>query len=638
MTVGMTRATQVLIDLITLATAFALAYLLRFDWAIPPWHLKQLLFFLPYVVAAQYFALLMMRVPRFAWRYVGLHEAKSIAVGLVPPSLVLLGIRIVAGFFPTNPRAQYAAVPISVILIDCLLAMAFILGARVARRVFAERRERVLRRPKAQRRVRTLLIGAGQAGVMVAKELSARPDLAVEPIGFVDDDPLKQGVLVAGLPILGATDALETIIARHRVDQALLTFSNVSGTEIRRVVTLCEARRLPLKVIPGLFEIVGGRVEVSRMRPVAIEDLLRRAPVSLDRDAIDAVIRGRVAMVTGAGGSIGSELCRQIARLDPKHLILVERSENNLFEIHRELVAKFPGIDIHPRLADIGDDARMRELFGEWKPHVVLHAAAHKHVPMMEWNPGEALKNNVVGTRRLADLAHEFGVQEFVMISTDKAVHPTSVMGATKRAAEVYVQALAQQSETRFITVRFGNVLGSAGSVIPIFQQQIANGGPVTVTDPRMTRYFMTIPEACQLVLQAATMGEGGEIFILDMGEPVRIVDLAHDLIRLSGFRPDVDIKVEFTGIRPGEKLFEELSLASEHADRTRHPKVYVGRTPHSDLSFVSEQLEEIERISRAGATNDQLRIALSKLVPELAGKLDESREDVSNAALLEAM
>jgi FlaA1/EpsC-like NDP-sugar epimerase len=381
-------------------------------------------------------------------------------------------------------------------------------------------------------------------------------------------------------------------------------------------MSLCEAATIPTKIIPGIYEIVGGKINVSRIRNVAIEDLLGREPVQLDEDAISTVVRGRVVMVTGAGGSIGAELCRQVCRFGPAAVVLVEQAENNLFQIHRELSERHPEMVIHPCIADICDRPRIDGLFSLHRPSVVLHAAAHKHVPMMEWNPGEAVKNNVFGTRTLADLAHTYGVGEFVMISTDKAVNPTSTMGVCKRIAELYIQALSQQSETRFVTVRFGNVLGSTGSVIPIFQEQISRGGPVTVTHPEMKRYFMTIPEACQLVLQAATMGQGGEIFILDMGSPVEILELARDLIRLSGLRPDEDIEIRFTGMRPGEKLFEELVVAEENADKTRHPKIFVGRlTPHP-LEEVKTQLTELcELVDSADVA--RIRAKLSAIVPE---------------------
>jgi FlaA1/EpsC-like NDP-sugar epimerase len=350
-------------------------------------------------------------------------------------------------------------------------------------------------------------------------------------------------------------------------------------------------------------------------RDVAMEDILRREPVRLDNDAIADILAKRTAAVTGAGGSIGSDLCRQICQFGPSTLLLLEQAENSLFNIHRQLASEFPGIRLVPCIADICDAARIRRLFKEWRPNLVLHTAAHKHVPLMELNPGEAIKNNVFGTKTLADLADACGIEKFVMISTDKAVKPTSVMGASKRIAEIYVQSLARWSRTRFIVVRFGNVLGSVGSVIPIFKEQIARGGPVTVTHPDMERYFMTIAEACQLVLQAASMGRGGEIFMLDMGEPVKIVDLARDLIRLSGYGPQ-EIGITYVGVRPGEKLTEELSLPEESAGQTEHPKVFVGRPGNYDHKGISRQLAELRQL--VDCTDiDQIRRHLRAIVPE---------------------
>ena len=346
------------------------------------------------------------------------------------------------------------------------------------------------------------------------------------------------------------------------VREALITISSAPGSEIRRITERCAEAGLKAKIVPGTYQIVGGRVNLSRIRDVAIEDLLRREPITLDTESVAGVVRGRPVVVTGAGGSIGSELCRQVAAYGPSCLVLVERSENALFEIHSELSRRFADVEAVPCVADVTDVPRIAQIFAQFRPATVFHAAAHKHVPMMEWNAAEAVKNNIIGTRIVADLADRFAVERFVMISTDKAVNPSSIMGATKRAAELYVQALSGTSATHFATVRFGNVLGSAGSVIPIFRRQIRLGGPVTVTHPDMTRYFMTIPEAVQLVIQAAALSRGGETFILDMGAPVRIVDLANDLIRLSGLEPDRDIEIHFTGVRPGEKLFEELSMS----------------------------------------------------------------------------
>lgn len=609
------RATQAAIDLVVLSVAFWAAFALRFDGEIPPGLQRRALLMWPIALGLQYGGLLLLSVPRFSWRFVGLREAQRIVLAVLASTFVLLVLRsMIEGAADGHSIARAAVLPYSVILMNAVLACAGVAGIRITRRLVAERSE-TRRRPRPRSDVRTILIGAGQAGFGVAREIAGRPDLGLKPVGFLDDDPRKLGALVDGLPVLGRVADLARVKAEHHVDQALITIANAPGHVIRRIAAECEAAGLRPKIIPGIYEIVGGQVNLSRIRSVSIDDLLRREPVSLDLEAIASVVRDKVVLVTGAGGSIGSELCRQICSFTPATLILVERNENALFVIDRELRGRYRELAIEPRIADVGDVARVERLFEELRPQVVFHAAAHKHVPLMEGNPGEAVKNNVVGTRTLADVAHAHGAAAFVMVSTDKAVNPSSVMGASKRLAELYVQALAQRSTTRFVTVRFGNVLGSNGSVVPIFQEQIARGGPVTVTHPEMTRFFMTIPEACQLVLQAASMGQGGEIFVLDMGEPVRIVDLARDLITLSGFRPDVDIPITFSGVRPGEKLHEELSHEAEGADRTRHPKIFVGRAEPRAWDEVAAAIARLEAV--AEGSRKVVRAELQAVLPE---------------------
>ncbi len=609
------KAVQVFLDLVALSAAWIGAFLLRFDWNVPAAQWQRCITLLPYVVALQYGVLHLFGVPRFAWRYVGLREVSRIFGALAVGSVVLVGVRFVGTRFSRDvPFFAHIWAPIGTVLISFILGFLAIVGLRAGRRMAAERR-RVQRVEPSTPAVPTMLIGAGEAGLAVAKQIANHPEMGIRAVGFLDDDPLKRGMVVHGVTVLDTTEELARHCTERGATQVLITIAGASGKQVRRLVNLCEAAKLPVKIIPALQEIVGGQVSLSRARSVAIEDLLRREPVKLDESSISADFGGVVA-VTGAGGSIGSELCRQVCRFGPRKLVLIERSENALFEIHRELHASFPELDLVPAIADISDDARMRSLFRAHRPEIVLHAAAHKHVPLMEDNPGEAVKNNVFGTKTVADIADETGVAKFVMISTDKAVNPTSVMGATKRVAELYAQSLASRSKTRFVAVRFGNVLGSAGSVIPIFREQIARGGPVTVTHAEMRRYFMTIPEASQLVLQAATMGKGGEIYILDMGEPVRIVDLAEDLIRLSGLRPGEDIEIQFSGVRPGEKLFEELSVAEEAADKTYHPKIFVGRLPKVRAETLRPMLDELRDVAAKGDL-DSIRRQLTKMVPE---------------------
>ena len=609
------RTVQVALDIAILSFAYWLAFLFRLEFSLPrPW-LHVLLVTWPYVVILQYAALAAFGVPRLSWRYISIGDVTRVLVAVSVANAVMLAIRL--GGPLVGSKLDILIIPLGVIAMNFALAFLGLVGIRAVRRLQGEASDRRQQDAGVERH-RVLLIGAGQAGVMVAREIMNRPDLGLHPVGFLDDDPGKLNTSIGGLPVLGRTTDLREVVERKRVQRALITIANAPGNQVRRIAELCRDAELETKIIPGIYEIVGEKVNLSRIREVAIEDLLGREPVQLDEDVVGSSIRSRVVLVTGAGGSIGSELCRQVSRFGPGRLVLVERFENALFEIHRELTQAFPHVQIEPCIADVCDADRMEQLFTSTKPELVFHAAAHKHVPMMEWNPCEAVKNNVGGTRIVADLSDRHGVQRFVLVSTDKAVNPTSVMGTTKRIAEIYVQSLSHRSTTKFVTVRFGNVLGSAGSVIPIFREQIARGGPVCVTHPDMRRYFMTIPEASQLVMQAGAMGEGGEIYILDMGEPVKIVDLARDLITLSGLRPDDDIEIRFSGVRPGEKLFEELSTDAEHADKTKHPKVFIGRIKSHAWEAVAIGVEALIDLARE-AQVERVRAALGEIVPEYA-------------------
>jgi FlaA1/EpsC-like NDP-sugar epimerase len=604
------RSVRIVFDIGVMSLAYWLAWLFRFEFQIPDVALEVALMTWPCVIGLHYLALVAFAIPRMSWRYVNMRDAGQVLSAIAISTTALVGLRLVHLLPFTNN-----VIPFSVLAMDFVLVFVGLVGVRATWRVHNELQDRKKRSNEGDLH-RVLLIGAGEAGVIVAREISNRPDLGLKPVGFLDDNPLKVRTSIGGLPVLGTTENIKVIADRMNVERALITIANASGAEIRRITELCRDAGLETKIIPGIYEIVGDKVNLSRVREVAIEDLLGREPVKLDEEIVGASLRSRVVLVTGAGGSIGSELCRQICRFGPERIVLLERFENALFEIHRELTAAFPHVPIDPRIADVTDLHRMTQIFEASKPEIVFHAAAHKHVPMMEWNPGEAVKNNVGGTRTIATLSDQYGVQRFVLVSTDKAVNPTSVMGATKRVAEIYLQAFSQRSQTRFVTVRFGNVLGSAGSVIPIFRQQIAAGGPVLVTHPEMRRYFMTIPEASQLVMQAGAMGQGGEIFILDMGEPVKIVDLARDLITLSGLRPDEDIEIRFNGIRPGEKLFEELSTAAEHAEKTMHPKVFTGRIKPHEWDPVVAGVDALLELA-GGIEMDRVRAALGELVPE---------------------
>ena len=610
------------LDTCVLASALVAAFFLRFEGNVPPSWWASLRPWIPVVLVLKLSSFFLFGITRQSWRHVGLQESRRICVALIGVTAGLGVWRLLfADLVPALAKSM-SSMPMGVLLIDLVLGFLGVIGLRVAVRSWAE--WELGSYPWRRQKVRTLLVGAGKGGTWMAREITSRADVDITPVGFLDDDPTKKGMFIHGVPVLGRIDQLLEVAERHRVEQVLITIAQSGGGTVRRIAQLAEKGGLVAKIIPQLEDVIQGKVELSRIREVAIEDLLRREPVQLDGEAVREKVEGRVVMVTGAGGSIGSQLCHEIARFAPGKILLVEKSENSLFHIHRHLHSAFPGLEVVQCLVNICDDTRMRRLFQEFHPEIVFHAAAHKHVPMMELHPGAAIKNNIWGTRMLADLAHAYEVGEFVMISTDKAVNPTSVMGVSKRVAELYIQALSQRSETRFVTVRFGNVLGSNGSVIPIFKEQIARGGPVTVTHPEMKRFFMTIPEACQLVLQSASMGQQGEILILDMGEPVKIVDLARDLIHLSGVHGEIEI--QFTGVRKGEKLYEELAFAEEQAEKTAHPRIFVGRVKSLGWKEINQHLEDLREM----ADSENLRVIYAKLkevVPEYRLPAPEAAE-----------
>ena len=575
-------------------------------------------FFLPLlvpVVAVKLTVFVVMGLHRASWRYVSLRDVFAVARGAW---WGFLGIFILyyalqnARTLGFNIQAFGDKFPDSVFVLDFAGTIALVCGARLAVRLYHEE----VRPAVDGVAPKLLILGAGNAGENVAREILRMPVSRYRVVGFLDDDETKWGAQIHGFEVLGAIKDIKSICAEYAVDEILIAIPSATRERLRKVVEVCQGANLRFKTLPALEDLIAGRASVKEIRDVDINDLLGRAPVKLDEVQIGQFIRDRVIMVTGAGGSIGSEMCRQIARFRPRRLVLVEQAEPGLFPIDQELRRAFQQIDVVPYIADICDRGRLEWIFEHEQPSAVFHAAAHKHVPMMECNPGEAVKNNIRGTRTVADAATKFQCEKFVMISTDKAVNPTSVMGCSKRIAEMYIQALDARSETQFVTVRFGNVLGSSGSVIPIFKEQIARGGPVTVTHPEMVRYFMTIPEASQLVLQAASMGNGGEIFVLDMGEQVKIVDLAREMITLSGFRPGVDIKIEFCGTRPGEKLYEELAIDGEGVSRTAHPKIGIWQNIPVDWDTLLQQIDKLvadaDRLGREDA-----RRRLKQIVPE---------------------
>lgn len=607
----LSKQAQFTVDLIVLAAAFTVSYLLRFDFSVPEAEILRALTQFPLVLFIQFTVLYFSGVHKFIWRYIGLSEAKTIINAALVAALPLLALRLTLPATLSDLR-----IPLSVILVDTVLAFGGVLLLRVARRDIHERQHRRATHVSAIKRKPILLIGAGRAGVLTATEIRSRGDVDLEIKAFIDDDPAKLGSVLQGLRVIGTTADLPRLVKQMGIDHVVISIAQSSRADFRRILEICRSIPVNVRVIPCLYEILQGTVKVSRIRDVRIEDLLGRDPVKLDQKSLEEFLTGKTVMVTGAGGSIGSELARQVARFNPSHLLLVERAECALFNTDRELRNAFPELPLDALIGDITDFARMRSIFASYHPQVVLHAAAHKHVPMMESNTVEAVKNNVLGTHRLGQLAGEFGVEVFVLISTDKAVRPTSVMGATKRIAELVVQDLDARYDTRYVAVRFGNVIGSAGSVIPIFREQIQNGGPVTVTHPDMVRYFMTIPEASQLVLQAGAIGNGGEIFILDMGQPVRILDLAKETIRLSGLRPHEDIDIVFTGVRPGEKLFEELQSVTEEVVKTVHPKIFVGRIAVYSPESIQHAIDKLTSLAMKG-WGQELRYEMHALLPE---------------------
>lgn len=504
--------------------------------------------------------------------------------------------------------------PLSIPFIDLLLTALVVTAPRFGLRWLYHITNMFPNHQKGLERV--LIVGAGEAGTLVYEEIRRNPGLGMEAVGFVDDDPRKQYLRIKGIRVLGFVKDIPKLVRKYRVRKVLIAIPTATSEALRRIVAVCHRVEVEVLILPGVYELISGRVRIQRFRPVQVEDLLAREPVETDTTQIHLLLEGKRVLVTGAGGSIGSELCRQIAVRNPAEVVLLGHGENSIFHTHNELRRRFPEITFHPIIADVRDALRIDHIFTRYKPELVFHAAAHKHVPLMEFNPAEAVTNNIGGTRNLLRVSEAQDCDNFVMISTDKAVNPTSVMGATKRVAERLVMATAHRTGDRYVAVRFGNVLGSRGSVVPVFEQQIKDGGPVTVTHPDIKRYFMTIPEAVQLVLQAAALGEGGEVFVLDMGKPLKIVDLARDMIRLAGFEEGEDIKIAFTGLRPGEKLFEELFLDDEHYQRTLHEKIFVSRNGVAPPETVDQQVDRLLETVASGDVKEILE-DLQALVPE---------------------
>ncbi len=614
------RLWQLAADGVLIALAWWLAFWLRFDQGVPaPYH-RLMIDTILVVVAIKLVVFIAFGFYNRWWRYVSTRDmwgaARGVTVACVIADLVVYFAHPVKGF----------PLPRSVAVVDWLLLMAFIAGTRLIARSMMER-------PGAASLIargrEVIVVGAGDAAQLVIREMLKSPALGYTPIGLIDDDPRKKNLRLHGIRVLGTTDDLPHILRDNPPDEVLIAIPSASGETRSRVVEIARDAAVPVKTLPGLYELISGDLNLAgQIRPVQVEDVLGREPVEVDVQAIAKYLARETVLVTGAGGSIGAELCRQIARVSPARLILVEQSESALFEIERELVGERGFSAVATVLGDCGDHAKMSQVFERYRPTVVFHAAAYKHVALLEANPLEAVRNNALATRVIADVAVEHGTSRFVLVSTDKAANPKNLLGQSKALCEWIVEALGHRNDirTRFVAVRFGNVLNSSGSVIPIFRRQIEKGGPVTVTHPEMTRYFMTIPEAVSLIVQAGAIGGRGQVYVLDMGEPVKIVDLARNMIRLSGKEPETDIAISFVGARPGEKLHEELWTAGETVGPTSHPKILRAARPPIDAAWLEQELDDLESMVGRGETLD--------VVSRLTAMLREPRR--AGAAVLE--
>ncbi|WP_042199044.1 polysaccharide biosynthesis protein [Paenibacillus camerounensis] len=600
----MTAKTRVfmlfLIDLVIIWFSIVTSYLFRFYSDIPQEYVVQMIFYGLICTLSFGGSLIYFGLYRRLWQYASIGEIVSVMKAIVVGAVISYAVAFV--MLPSR-------VPFSIEMRSVETILLLVGGVRLFWRVF--RRGRFT---NADTEVHTLIVGAGDCGILIARELMGVSFANTRLIGFVDDSNDKLHLKILGVPVLGNRYDIPRIVKEREIHEIIIAMPSVSRSEISEIVNLSKATGVKLKIIPALSDLITGKVSVKKLRDVSVEDLLGREPIVEDMNSILGYVHNKTVLVTGAGGSIGSELCRQISPYSPDKLLILGHGENSIYTIEMELRKSFPELNIVTVIADVQDRTRIMEVFESHRPHVVFHAAAHKHVPLMERNPSEAIKNNVFGTRNVADCSEKYGAERFVMISSDKAVNPTSVMGATKRIAEMYVQSLNTTSSTKFSAVRFGNVLGSRGSVIPAFKQQIAAGGPVTVTHPEMIRYFMTIPEAVQLVIQSGAFAKGGEVFVLDMGEPVKILTLAEDLITLSGYEPYKDINIVFSGIREGEKLYEELLTAEENLGSTQHDRIFIGKPNVISQNQMELEFKRLERV--LSEEPEAIREVINQIVP----------------------
>jgi FlaA1/EpsC-like NDP-sugar epimerase len=624
------RLWQAVVDSGLVALAWILAFNIRFDYGVPPRYQAFLGFdVILVVVGVKILTFIVFGLYDHWWRYVSIRDIWRSLLAVTVASVIA-----VTALYFWNPVPGFR-LPRGIIVIDWLILLGLVAGSRLAARTIFERpgRRRLVSRGRD-----VLVVGAGDAGQLILREMLKNPNLGYSPTGLVDDDPRKKNLRLHGVRVLGTTDDLAHLLRDNRPDEVIIAIPSAAGETRQRIVNECRDVGVPVKTLPAVHELISGDLNLARqLREVQVEDVLGREAVELDLASIASYVTGETVLVTGAGGSIGSELCRQIAALGADRIILVDHTENALVDIERELAYERRFNSTVPVLADVKNRPKMRRTFDRFRPGVVFHAAAYKHVPLMEANPVESVRNNVFGTSVVAEVASEFGCKRFVLVSTDKAVNPKNVLGQTKALCEWIAEAAAarEHNGTQFISVRFGNVLGSSGSVIPLFRRQIARGGPVTVTHPEMTRYFMTIHEAAQLIVQAGGVGRGGDVFVLDMGDPVRILDLAKQMVRLSGKEPDRDIAVEIVGTRPGEKLHEELWGEGETAEPTKHPKIMRVSGPTVDAVWLQDELAELERLVRAGETLEVVsRLATMMRAPQLVGETRVQKDTVSEQTL----
>ncbi|ALG47846.1 polysaccharide biosynthesis protein [Clostridium perfringens] len=616
------------LDILIIVNSYILAFTIRFNFDFIMDKRNELILFLPVIVIIYLIMLSIFKMYKSIWTIVGIDE---VAFGLIA-CLIATGIILITS---TIISSIYYIDYITVLLAG-LFIMIFTIGIRVSFRIYRRMISHgrvLLNSSNISNLEKILIIGAGSCGQLIIEEIRKQNPIKQKVIGVIDDNPSKIGTYLRGIKILGNRNKIIEISEEKNVDLILIAMPSVDGKTKKEIIEICQSTRAKVKIIPGMYELIGGKVSLNRMRDIDLRDLLGREEVILDKKGIKDYIENKVVMVTGGGGSIGSELCRQIAKFSPKLLLILDIYENNAYELENEIISNFKNLKEKVLIASVREEKRLENIFNEYKPQVIFHAAAHKHVPLMERNPEEAIKNNVIGTLNVAECAHKYGAERFVLISTDKAVNPTNVMGASKRMCEMIIQAIDKNSNTEFVAVRFGNVLGSNGSVIPLFKKQIAKGGPVTLTHKKITRYFMLIPEAAQLVLQAGAYAKGGEIFVLDMGNPVLIYDLAKDLIKLSGFEPEVDIKIEITGLRPGEKLYEELLMDEEGLRKTSHEKIFIAKPGEYDFEMLKLGVNALKKIADLGDV-ETLKTALQFIVKTYK-RLDTENNSVFNEVAL---